>query len=80
MDHQFRLIYFHEPGGALFEIATDPPGFTFDEEVEELGSHLMLPKWLEARRTEIELLLPQLNVVEFGEKMKTDGRASTPVR
>lgn len=76
----FRSIYFHEPGGALFEIATDPPGFTFDEEVEELGSHLMLPKWLEARRTEIELSLSQLNVPEFGEKMKTDGRVSIPAR
>lgn len=55
----FRSIYFREPGGTLFEIATDPPGFTFDESVEELGSGLKLPPWLEPRRREIEAsLLP----------------------
>jgi glyoxalase family protein len=55
----FHSIYFHEPGGVLFEIATDPPGFTFDESVEHLGEALKLPPWLEKRRTEIEQgLLP----------------------
>ena len=46
----FHSVYFREPGGILFEIATNPPGFTTDEKVEELGTHLMLPKWLESVR------------------------------
>lgn len=50
----FHSIYFNEPGGALFEIATDPPGFATDESVEELGTHLKLPPWLEPRRSIIE--------------------------
>ena len=58
----FHSIYFREPGGVLFEIATDPPGFTADEPVSELGSHLKLPPWLEARRGEIEAVLPELTV------------------
>ena len=61
MDRQyFRSIYFREPGGVLFEIATDPPGFLRDESLEELGTHLMLPPWLEGRRSEIKAILPQL--------------------
>ena len=43
----FQSIYYREPGGVLFEIATDPPGFTVDEPAAELGTHLMLPPWLE---------------------------------
>ncbi|HET7036936.1 MAG TPA: ring-cleaving dioxygenase [Thermomicrobiaceae bacterium] len=55
----FRSIYFREPGGVLFEIATDQPGFATDETVEQLGSHLKLPPWLETRRPAIERgLLP----------------------
>jgi glyoxalase family protein len=55
----FHSIYFREPGGVLFEIATDPPGFAFDEPVEHLGEALKLPAWLEGRRAEIEqVLLP----------------------
>ncbi|HEU5423703.1 MAG TPA: ring-cleaving dioxygenase [Nitrolancea sp.] len=55
----FRSIYFREPGGVLFEIATDAPGFATDETVEQLGSHLKLPPWLEERRAAIERgLLP----------------------
>ncbi len=55
----FQSIYFREPGGVLFEIATDPPGFTVDEPVEELGSHLKLPMWLEPDRLKLErILLP----------------------
>ena len=50
----FRSIYFREPGGVLFEIATDPPGFTADESTDELGRTLQLPAWLEERRTAIE--------------------------
>lgn len=56
----FRSIYFHEPGGILFEIATDPPGFSIDEETEELGSSLQLPEWLEKYRHNIERELPTL--------------------
>jgi glyoxalase family protein len=56
----FRSIYFREPGRVLFEIATDPPGFTADEPVEDLGSGLKLPEWLEPRRRQIEDSLPPL--------------------
>lgn len=50
----FRSIYFREPGGVLFEIATDGPGFATDEDVEHLGEKLALPPFLEPRRREIE--------------------------
>jgi glyoxalase family protein len=56
----FRSIYFREPGGVLFEIATDPPGFAADEDTEHLGESLKLPPWLEPRRGEIEGVLPPL--------------------
>ena len=56
----FKSIYLHEPGGVLFEIATDPPGFTVDEPYESLGRDLKLPDQYEARRTEIENRLPEL--------------------
>jgi glyoxalase family protein len=56
----FRSIYFREPGGVLFEIATDTPGFGIDETPEELGRSLKLPPWLEARRNELEAQLPKL--------------------
>jgi glyoxalase family protein len=58
----FHSIYFREPGGVLFEIATDPPGFTFDEPVASLGSHLKLPPWLEPSRARIEEILPAFTV------------------
>jgi len=58
----FRSIYFREPGGVLFEIATDGPGFSIDEPVATLGSALKLPPWLEARRFEIEALLPNIHL------------------
>lgn len=58
----FRSLYFREPGGVLFEIATDPPGFTVDEAETELGTHLMLPPWLEPRRVELERNLPPLRL------------------
>lgn len=56
----FNSIYFREPGGVLFEIATDPPGFGIDEPLLELGRRLRLPPWLEPRREEIERHLPPL--------------------
>ena len=56
----FRSVYFREPGGVLFEIATDAPGFAADEPVEDLGAALKLPPFLEGRRKEIEAVLPEL--------------------
>jgi glyoxalase family protein len=50
----FKSIYFREPGGILFEIATDPPGFAIDEPVEALAGGVMLPPWYESRRAELE--------------------------
>lgn len=58
----FKSIYFREPGGVLFEIATDGPGFLFDESVEELGSSLKLPPWYEPNRAEIERNLPPIQL------------------
>ena len=58
--HYFRSVYFREPGGILFEIATDEPGFTVDEPLETLGQSLKLPDWLEFRRAELESVLPPL--------------------
>ena len=54
----FHAIYCREPGGVLFEIATTEPGFTADEAVDDLGSDLMLPEWLEDERERIEAALP----------------------
>jgi len=56
----FHSIYFREPGGVLFEIATDTPGMTTDESVAQLGSGLRLPPWLESSRPEIAAALPPL--------------------
>ena len=62
----FRSIYFREPGGVLFEIATDPPGFAVDEDPEHLGESLKLPPWLEPRRAELEEVLPPLRAPAAG--------------
>jgi glyoxalase family protein len=58
----FNAIYFREPGGVLFEIATDPPGFAVDEPVETLGQALKLPAKYEAMRDRITQILPPLKV------------------
>lgn len=58
----FKSVYFREPGGVLFELATDGPGFAVDEEAARLGETLVLPPWLEKNRVEIEKLLPPLRV------------------
>lgn len=58
----FRSIYYREPGGVLFELATDPPGFTVDEPVAELGTDLKLPLWLESSRRQIESILPPIQL------------------
>ncbi|WP_439498844.1 ring-cleaving dioxygenase [Bosea sp. (in: a-proteobacteria)] len=57
----FRSVYFREPGKVLFEIATDAPGFGIDETPETLGQGLKLPPRYEARRSQIEAVLPELN-------------------
>ncbi|MFP5284742.1 MAG: ring-cleaving dioxygenase [Thermoanaerobaculia bacterium] len=56
----FHSVYFKEPGGVLFETATDEPGFTVDEDLAHLGERLILPPWLEPHRPEIEAALPPL--------------------
>ncbi len=56
----FQSIYFREPGGVIFEIATDTPGFAIDEPIDKLGTSLALPPWLEPRRAEIQAALPPL--------------------
>ncbi|MCA1688095.1 MAG: VOC family protein, partial [Actinobacteria bacterium] len=58
--YYFRSIYFREPGGVLFEIATDGPGFTSDEDAEHLGERLALPPFLEPHREQIEAGLEQI--------------------
>ncbi|MCX7559545.1 ring-cleaving dioxygenase [Sulfitobacter sp. F26204] len=57
----FNAIYFREPGGVLFEIATDPPGFTTDEPMETLGQALKLPAQYETQRDRIERILPSIS-------------------
>ncbi|GAB3279381.1 ring-cleaving dioxygenase [Parasphingorhabdus pacifica] len=74
LDRQyFQSIYFREPGGVLLEIATDPPGFTADEPLMELGRSLKLPPWLEPSRAEIEQGLPGLKVPGPDEEITTSG-------
>jgi len=66
----FHSVYFNEPGGVLFELATDNPGFTTDESVEELGTSLRLPPSLESRRDRIERVLPPLELIGKGDAVK----------
>ncbi|KOO46220.1 ring-cleaving dioxygenase [Priestia koreensis] len=61
----FNAIYFKEHGNILFEIATDPPGFSIDEQVEKLGEKLMLPEWYEEQREKIEEALIPITVKEL---------------
>ena len=58
----FHSVYFREPGGVLFELATDPPGFAIDESRETLGESLKLPPWLEPHRKQIEHTLPPIQL------------------
>lgn len=77
LDRQyFHSIYFREPGGTLFEVATDDIGFTVDEPLLELGRALKLPPWLEPNRDEIaaglvKLNLPDENNPAVAEKLAT---------
>lgn len=58
----FRSIYFREPNGVLFELATDDPGFATDESIDELGTSLRLPSWMESSRERIEAVLPTIHL------------------
>ncbi|MGA8938951.1 MAG: VOC family protein [Acidobacteriaceae bacterium] len=58
----FHSIYFREPGGVLFELATDNPGFAIDEPLETLGERLCLPPWFESRRRSLEQALPNITL------------------
>lgn len=58
----FKSVYFQEPGGVLFELATDGPGFAVDEDPAHLGETLVLPPFLEPHRAEIERVLPALRM------------------
>lgn len=69
----FHSVYFREPGGVLFEIATDGPGFTADESVSALGSELKLPPWLADDRERIESNLPPLSLGDGATEQLTDG-------
>ena len=63
LDRQyFHSIYFREPGGILFEVATNPPGFAVDEDIAHLGEALKLPDWQEPNRAEIELGLKPIEI------------------
>ena len=64
----FHSIYFRAPSGVLFEIATDAPGFLYDEPRDELGTHLKLPPWLEPNRPRISQLLPPVQTSEVSRK------------
>jgi len=58
----FKSVYFTEPGGVLFELATDGPGFAVDESPDHLGERLVLPPWLEPQRAQIAAALPTLDL------------------
>jgi glyoxalase family protein len=60
----FHSIYFREPGGVLFELATDPPGFLLDEPIETLGEALHIPHWLESSRSLIEATLSPITMTQ----------------
>ena len=69
----FHSIYFREPGGVLFELATDNPGFATDEPLESLGERLCLPPWFESRRPDLEQRLPPITLHKSG----LDGASSS---
>ena len=75
----FHSIYFHEPGGLLFELATDPPGFGLDEPAETLGEALRIPSWLEPRRAAIEARLLPLELHRSSQAAKSSPAAEKEV-
>ena len=74
----FRSIYFREPGGVLFEIATDAPGFAVDESPERVGQSLVLPPWLEPRRAELTAALPPIRLPATPVGAATRGEGDRP--
>lgn len=60
--HWFKSVYYQTPGGVLFEMATEGPGYAVDEDSEHLGEKLILPPWLESKRELIEKRLPEINI------------------
>lgn len=60
--HWFKSVYYRTPGGVLFEMATEGPGYAVDEDPEHLGEKLILPPWLESKRGLIEKRLPEIKV------------------
>ena len=60
--HWFHSVYFRSPGGVLFEIATDGPGYDVDEDPDKLGQKLILPPWLESKREMVEKRLPEIKI------------------
>jgi glyoxalase family protein len=66
----FKSVYFKEPGGVLFELATDGPGFSVDEDPAHLGEALVLPPFLEAYRGEIEKVLPKIDLPASAERSR----------
>ena len=67
-------MYFREPGGVLFEIATDPPGFTIDQKENDLGQKLLLPEWLEPNRKYLESVLPKVKTPSLEEFSSSIGK------
>ena len=70
----FHSVYFREPGGILFEIATNPPGFMVDEKAEELGTQLVLPPWLEYMRKDLEKVLPRVHLPKKTNKQRANSK------
>lgn len=68
----FNSIYFREPGGVLFELATDPPGFGLDEPAEMLGEALRIPEWLEPHRASIEARLLPIELHQSSQTAKKE--------
>jgi glyoxalase family protein len=66
----FHSIYFREPGGVLYELATDPPGFLLDEPIETLGEALHIPHWLESSRAQIEARLAPITMSQSSKTQK----------
>ena len=66
----FHSIYYREPGGVLFEIATETPGFAIDEPVDALGENLKLPEWFEPKRRLIEASLPPITLKPISSSAK----------
>ena len=66
----FKSVYFKEPGGVLFELATDGPGFAVDEDAAHLGETLVLPPWLESDRGSIEQALPPVDLQATRQKAR----------